>query len=162
MSAIAKAMTSETVGNGAEQELGPHTRTYQVGFGSTKGLMILGAFMILVPVLLGIVGSLGRDGVQASIRITLFLEILFLPLGSLALWGGLRQRRVRLSLHEQGFEYVTPGGKRKSARYTEVNNIALRKVGLGMRLLAPAYAQTVTHDPNSLAIELKGGWALEL
>jgi len=68
----------------------------------------------------------------------------------------------RLSLHEHGFEYVMPAGKRMSVRYAEVKSIALRRIGLGMRLLAPAFAQTVSHDPNSIAVELKGGWSLNI
>ncbi|MBI1191519.1 MAG: hypothetical protein GC200_12660 [Tepidisphaera sp.] len=108
MSAIAKAMTSETGGKGAEQELGPHTRTYQVGFDSTTGLMILGACLVAVPVLAGIGISFDRQPSGSPFQFALFMAAIFFPLGIPALVFGMRQRRVRLSRTSMGSSTLCP------------------------------------------------------
>ncbi len=144
-------------------ELGTPIKAFRCGFGSSKGLMIFGAFSIVFPLIIGIVGLFDPHyDASFALSMTASMEAFFLPLGAIALWAGIRNRRVLLTLFEDGLEYVTPARKRLSARYGDLQSVSLQGVSKKLSVFAPVYAQSTAQRPNSIEVSLRGGWSLSI
>lgn len=126
-------------------DLGGEIRRFGSGFYATWMMVLMGVFIILVPVVIAIAYSAdGKSGAPAA----LLVEVIFLPLGCFTIWRGLRQRGAYLSIRQNGFAYSSDGNAVREARYSDVEKIVLRTIGG----LAGSDG-----SPDSIAVHLRDG-----
>lgn len=133
--------------SGIVDDLGPEVKSYGVDPIATWIFIVFGALLIVMPVGIGI-------GLGEFVVFLVCCAVTGLP-GLLLLRIGLRQRKVRLTIRERGFEYCDPKARNHSVAFSAVESVQPLRLGIATRLLLSPVHAHLAHQPNGIAVRMK-------